>query len=145
MNEVVIRLASRRQIETEYKVKIAQAQAALETTDAWQYLEQLRRHLEGARADVGLTTAEVRKQALAIYDETGSKSPHPAVKVKMYTVLKYNLAEALNYAREHLPKAVKLDKRAFEKAAKAIEPDFVTINQEPRASIARNLDEYIQE
>ena len=144
MNKAVTALAYDRQIEAGCKAEVVKAEAALRATDAWQYLERQRQYLEVAQADVACATAEVRKYALDIYEATGHKSPHPAVKIKMYTMLEYNLAEALDYAREHLPKAVKLDKRAFERAAKAIEPDFVTVSQEPRASIARNLDKFIE-
>jgi len=145
MHEAVIYLASTRQIEAEYKAKIAEAEAELRATGTWRYLEQQRECLKVAQADVADATADVRKQALAIYDETGSKSPHPAVKVKMYTVLDYDDGEAVKYALLHLPQALKLVKRDFEKAAKVLGLDFVTISQTPRASIAHNLDEFTEQ
>ena len=86
---------------------------------------------------------DVRRQALATYAETGDKAPHPAVKIKDFTVLDYEPGAALDYARVYIPRAVKLDKRAFEKAARVLEPDFVKITQEPRATIARDLNKYL--
>ncbi len=145
MDKAVARLASIRQIEAECRADIAGAEKALRLTDAWQYLEQQREYLKVTQGDVADATAEVRKYALDIYEATGHKSPHPAVNVKMYTVLDYDGGEAVKYALLHLPQALKLVKRDFEKAAKVLELDFVTISQEPRASIARNLDEFTEE
>ena len=59
-------------------------------------------------------------------------------------VLEYKDEDAINYAREHLPGALKLNKRVFKKAAQAVAMDFVAILQEPRATIARDLSKYLQ-
>jgi 3-mercaptopyruvate sulfurtransferase SseA len=80
---------------------------------------------------------------MGTFAETGDKAPHPAVKIKMYTMLEYKDEDAIDYAREHLPGALKLDKRVFARAAKAVAMNFVAILQEPRATIARDLSKYL--
>ena len=145
MEKTIQRLAYTRSVEAEYKAEVAAAQAELETSGVWKYLEQQRGYLKTAQADVADAEVEVRRQALAVYLETGDKAPHPAVKVKIYTVLYYNDGEALDYARVYIPRAVRLVKRTFEKAAKVLELDFVDFTDEPRATIARDLSGYLPE
>jgi len=145
MKDAIARLAYTRKVEAENRAEVAAAQAELETSGAWIYLEQQRGYLGTARADVADAEAEARKQAMIVFAETGSKEPHPAVKIKMYAILEYNDKDAIDYAREHLPEALKLDKRTFKKAAQAIAMDFVAILQEPRATIARDLSGYLPE
>jgi hypothetical protein len=50
---------------------------------------------------------------------------------------------ALIYCRQHLPNALKLDARAFEKAAKVIPLSFVDVVETPKATIATDLSEYL--
>ena len=145
MENAVKRLAYTRSVEAEYKAEVAAAQAELETSGVWKYLEQQRQYLKTAEADVADAEVEVREQAMAVFAETGSKEPHPAVKIKMYAVLEYNDEDTIDYAREYLPEALKLDKRTFKQAAQAITMNFVAILQEPRATIARDLSRYLPE
>ena len=145
MKDAIARLAYARKVEAEYKAEVAQTQAELEETGTWRYLEQRREYLKTARADVADAEVAARKEAMKIFTETGDKAPHPAVKIKLYKMLDYKLADALDYARQHLPAALKLNKRTFEQAAKVVAMDFVAILQEPRATIARDLSEYLLE
>lgn len=143
MENEVAHLAYYRNIVAERKVSLVKAEAELHASPLWQRVGDRHESLNRVKGKQAEAEAEVRKQALAIYLETGDKAPHPAIKVKVYTVLDYEPADALDYAREHLPKALKLDKRAFERAARAIEPDFVDFTDEPRATIARDLSKYL--
>jgi hypothetical protein len=59
------------------------------------------------------------------------------------TKIEYDTARALTYAREHLPQALKLDAREFEKVAKVLKLDFVTTHEEPQATIATDLSKYL--
>jgi len=128
-----------------YKQEILELENELAETSLGQRLVRARELLGVARADVTDAVDEVQARALGAYEATGNKVPHPAVKVALFTVLDYAPGDALEYARLHLPKALKLDKRTFEKMAKVIEPDFVTISQEPRVRIARDLSAYLEE
>ena len=145
MKDAITRLAYIRKVEAEYKAEIAQAQAELEKSTQWQYLEGRREYLRTVRVDMADAEIAVRQMSRIIFFETGDKVPHPAVKIKMYTALDYTDGDAVEYAREHLPKALKLVKRIFEKAAKVLDLDFVTVRKEARVIIARDLSKYLPE
>lgn len=99
------------------------------------------------KAEAGELDAQLRLDALEQWERgDGDKSTiHPAIQIKEYTVLGYDLEEAIDYCRDHLPRALKLDKRKFESAAKVVEPDFVTIAKEARATIKRDLSKYLED
>ena len=87
--------------------------------------------------------AELRKAAAAYWLASADKHPHDAVNVRVLTVLEYGEPQALTYAREHLPQALKLDRREFEKVAKVLELDFVTVREEPQTTIATDLSRWL--
>lgn len=143
LNEAITHLAFCRDDEKAIAELVNTFEKEIAASDLGQRLQVARGVFIDIKATVTQASQEVREAALAAYNETGEKSPHPAVKIKMYTVLEYLNSEALDYARQHLPKALKLDRRTFEKAAKAIEPEFVMVTQEARATIARDLSKYL--
>ena len=88
--------------------------------------------------------AKLRQAAIDLYNETGEKKPHPALVVKIYTVLNYESAKALEYCRQHLPGALSFNKAKFEKVAMVAELDFVEIDDDdPRPSIASDLSQWV--
>ena len=106
-------------------------------------------------AKLGVQDAEgtVRTAALDLYAQDSNKKPHPKVQIKVYRVYQYDESKALLFARVHMPGALKLNKRAFEKAARGLEgmdlgevtgqlAEVVTIRDDPRATIARDLGGY---
>jgi hypothetical protein len=139
----VVTLACARSVAAECKAEVDAARAFLEASFAWENLEQQRELLKTAKDHVAIAETATREAAMGIFAETGNSVPHPAVKVKMYAVLEYKDEDAISYAREHLPGALKLDKRVFKRAAQAVAMDFVAILQEPRATIARDLSKYL--
>lgn len=46
--------------------------------------------------------------------------------------------------RQHLPKALKLDKRVFEKVAGVLDLDFVIISEVPSTRVDRDLSVYLE-
>jgi len=86
--------------------------------------------------------ADVRALALTAYRETEDPHPAPGVSVRLYEALRYDAAEAMAWATKTgmaiTPAA--LDRKAFEKIAKATPLPFVTYADEPRALIAADLD-----
>jgi len=82
--------------------------------------------------------ALLRELTLQAYAETGNKAPAEGVSVKIFEVLNYDSKEAMGWALEHRV-ALKLDTPTFEKIAKVDTPSFVTITEEARAQIARDL------
>lgn len=144
MNELIERLAHNRQIEAEYKAEIAETEEELRNTIIGLRLERRRVFLKAAQRNVADAETDVRLAAVAAFTDTGDKKPHPAVQIKAYTTLTYDAGAALDYARQHIPNAVRLDKRAFEKAAKVLALDFVVSDSEARATIARDLSEWVK-
>ncbi|MBM3155593.1 MAG: hypothetical protein FJ008_09770 [Chloroflexi bacterium] len=145
MNQVVVNLASIRKVEAEYLQEIAEIDKELAATPLGQRLARCKELLGVARLDKADAEDVVRNAALQVYEATGDKQPHPAVKVVMSTVLYYDQGAALDYCRQHLSKALKLDRGEFEKAAKVIEPEFVIISQMPTTRIASDLTAYLDQ
>ena len=143
MENTIVSLAYIRQVVGEREATLAAYETELHTTQLWKALEERRASLQKARTAQSDLEVKVRKAAMKTFVETDDRTPHPAVKIKDFTALDYDDEDAIEYAREHLPKALKLVKRVFDKAAKVLELDFVVIWQEPRATIARNLSKYL--
>ena len=143
MKDAIATLAYFGHVVAKHKALLAEKEEQLHATPEWEQVERARENLRKASAKEAVTGIEAREQAMRIFTKTNNRMPHPAVKVKMYTVLEYRDEDAINYAREHLPGALKLDKRVFKKAALAVAMDFVAILQEPRATIARDLSKYL--
>jgi hypothetical protein len=146
MHDLIEALARARNIEQEYREEIKGLEREIALTGIGQRLAYVKNDLlRVAKLDVEDATAAVRRAGVEAFEESGKTRPHPAVQIKQYTVLDYDDAYALEYARQHLPQALKLDRRVFEKVAKAAQPDFVAISKEPRATISRDLSEYVKD
>jgi len=145
INERVRTLAYCRKVEGEYKRYLAGLEAELQMSVLGQQIDRAKRLLNVAREDATDAEDRVRDVALEAYEHTQDKQPHPAVKVVMSTVLTYLNDHALVYCRTHLPQALRLDKRKFEKVAKVAELDFVDITTEPATRISRDLSQWLEE
>lgn len=91
-----------------------------------------------AKADREAAEAELRQAARSAYEMTGERKAEPGAEVKLFDVTRYDDAEALEWAKGS-GMCLTLDKKAFEKVAKATALPFVTIEQEPRVSLASDL------
>jgi len=88
----------------------------------------------------------VRERAVEVAKETGDKTPAPGVKIRVVQRLKYDPKEALSWALSRgMREVLTLDKRAFEKAAKALKPEVIEIEEELQATIARDLEKALAE
>ena len=85
MKDLIAKLAYARQIVSEQEATLAAYEAELHTTQPWKQVEDRRTRLRRAKDKVADAKAEVRKQALAVYKETGDKTPHPAITVREAT------------------------------------------------------------
>ena len=145
MDEQVRILATARSKEARYAQEVVRLEAALAAAPLGQTLAAARGLLIGARLDTNFAEELVREAALAVHLDTGTKKPHAAVEVVLSTVLDYEEGVALDYCREHLPHALKLDKRTFEKAAPVLGLGFVAIRQEPTTRIKRDLSAWVED
>lgn len=140
--KAVERLALARETEAHEKEALAAVEAVIAEKfgDA---LTKARRCLQFARADEVDASVNLRQLTLDEFYQGDKATPHPAASIIMQTILYYDDGDAISYCRKHLPKALSLRKRDFEKAAKVIEPDFVKIRQEPRVRIKHDLSEWL--
>jgi hypothetical protein len=125
------------------------AQARARFTSANDVLQQRREELElelaGSVAEASVyrkqveeLEAEVRAAAEDHFKATGEKRPVAGIEVKEFTVVSYDAAKALEWARG-AGVALSLNKGEFEKIAKTGSLPFVTISTEPRCTIAQKL------
>ena len=84
--------------------------------------------------------AKLRAMTLEAYLETGNKAPAPGIGIRILTKLDYKTETAFEWAVNHRL-ALKLDVPAFEKIAKASPLEFVSLREEPQATIATVLPE----
>jgi hypothetical protein len=111
------------------------------------YLD-LERRMDLAVYNASQIEAQVRGGALANYYQNKDKSPHPAIGIRVIHKIDYSDADARQWCMSNMPNALKLDKTVFEKHAKAVADTipipFVTITDEPQATIASDLSKYIE-
>jgi len=143
MKERLAELAESRRLEQVWKSKITTINAEIDASPIGQARSQAHESLRQAQNCVAIATGNVQTCALQQYADTGNKTPHPDAKIALTVVLAYKLVEAIGYARDHLPQALKLDKRTFDRAAKVLDLDFVTFTQEPRVRISRDLSAHL--
>ena len=150
------RLAQNVSTLAELRKKIEEAEFAVEITERefqetalGQALADRRATLDDLMARAKELDNQIRSYTVSIFENTGERHPHPAVGVRVYTKLQYDKDEALHWSQRHLPKALKLDKRFFEKHAKGVAETqpipFVQIVEEPRATVSSDLSEYVEE
>ena len=122
--------------------KLKEEQAAIERQIQAQFGKALGRvdtEIHYANKSIKAAEETLRQVARATWRETGNKRPHQGVEIRVYKALSYDQETAKAYAMEHLPQVVKLDKRAFEKVAKVLDLDFVTIHDDPKVFISKSL------
>ena len=139
--ELITRLAKARKYLEEAKADKETLWLAFQDTDDWKEAEE---NLRYAKETVQLLEAQAKEEALLQYNQDGNKEPHPAVKIKTFTVLDYDDQQAVAWCHMNFKPALKLDTKLFEalKKSNAL-PDFVDIKEEPRAQIASNLSAYL--
>lgn len=85
---------------------------------------------------------KIRAAAVSVFQETGNKRPAPGVGIREVEKVDYDDILAIDWAVGHGHRGLlSLKKTDFERAAKSIRPDFVTISAVPQATIARKLEE----
>ena len=142
MDDLIRILATERKRLAEDNEKVTAAMKMVEATPLWADWKTARGLAEQSRAVVADLEEQVRAAAVACYDNTGNKHPHAAVEIKLFTVYDYDPLKAKQYAVEHLPTALSLDTRKFQRAAEVLDLDFVKIGKEARAQIAADLADW---
>lgn len=98
-------------------------------------------HLDELKVNIEALTEAVKQGAIERYRATGEKKPAPGVGIRIVRKLSYSEADAIKWAMGigKPEKYLTVKKRAFEKAARTIEPDFVTIREEEQVTFATDL------
>ena len=100
--------------------------------------------LKDAKEAVAAAEAALREMTLAAYTATGNKQPAPGVGIRVVQRLDYEPMQALVWAKAH-DIGLALNKVEFERMAKITLPDFVTITDQPTATIATDLSEAVRQ
>lgn len=140
LESAVYELALRREWLRDAKDELAKRKAEFEAENA-----ELIRRCEALSKQLAESEATVRDVAVAQYDGT-NKHPVPGVTIRTVKQLDYDKREALDWAiRKGLRQLIRLDARAFEKAAAGLQPECVKVREVPKVSIARDLSRAMTE
>jgi hypothetical protein len=138
----VRQVAGLRRRRDEWTTQIVEAEAAF-----WESIRHLTEEAEQLGCGCEEAEATLRTSTLAHYEQTREARPAAGVQVKLYTRLEYDQEKADSWTRERglarIPEKIipeTLDRRAFEKIARATVIDFVVKKQEPKVTIATDLE-----
>ena len=130
------RAATAKEILAEIEIEIGQRYGAS--------IAAARTRIQNAQHDVIIQEGKVWARAFLEFHQHGHTNPHPAITIEPHTILDYPDCLALNYCIKHLPSACTFDRHKFESAAKILQGlPFVCIDSEPRATIKRDLSEWL--
>lgn len=94
--------------------------------------------LDNLNFSIEKTQGIIKNKALELFEKTGEKKLDYGVGIRVMKKLDYNESVAFDWAKSH-NLALKLDKKKFEKIAKAEEIGFVKILEEPIATIPSKI------
>ena len=145
MTDTLRQLAAARVRLESWKEHVGICQICLEHTQRYADLIEAKEWEREQQEMVADLTDHVRAEALAAYQETAETKPWPGVQVKIYTEIEFDETEALVWCREYMPTLLNLDVTRFKKVAPHIWDAPITITKVPKATIARDLGEYLAE
>ena len=136
LNELAKQLADARKHAAVLEELVATLEAEITAHPLYSKWKDVQKELKEAQAQADVAKALFGMEAIAEYNRSGEKKPHPAVEIKIMTEILYDDEEALKYARLHIPNAVKLDAKKFEAVALASELSFVRTEEYPKAYVS---------
>lgn len=127
------------------KDMIKQHETALADVPEYQALAAAKEGRDATSRDLEAAELDLRQALLQFYEQSGERK-YGCGEVKIFTRVEYEEAAAIRFAIEHHHDSLlSLNKRNFEKVAKELRPEFVTLVDEPRAQIAGDLGQYLAE
>jgi hypothetical protein len=151
MNETIVELLSRLSLlrieVSEVSESVEEKADAYMQTDAYKaYQDELSKSVELGSRIVDLEK-EIRQRSLDEFNLLLNKHPFTGIEIKMRKKVAYEDKSALEFCRKQNV-ALKIDKTAFERYAKAVaeagQPiDFVSITEEPQVQISSDLSDYL--
>lgn len=140
LTEQMREVATRRQTRDEAQARVKALRAQFEADIA-----SLVEAAQLAAQACAESEEAARALTVALYQTTGDKAPAEGAAIRLTTKLAYDDADALAWAKQTgmalIPES--LDRKALEKIAKASQLPFVTITQEPSATLASDLTQYL--
>jgi hypothetical protein len=127
-------------------VVVAAAEEELDQTPQACALAEAKDALNAKKVEIRAVEEEVRKFAIGAYEESGEKRPAPGVQVKVYSRIRYEVDRAMDWCKEYAPTFIRetLDTKSFEKVAPNLVGAPVTVEEEPRATIATDLSGWLE-
>jgi hypothetical protein len=92
-----------------------------------------------SKAECEAAESDLRSAAEEDYWIAGNKHPLPGVNIRILKTLDYDLGQALEWAKANAPALLTIDRKEFEKFARAHEVPCVVITEEPQVTIAPDL------
>ena len=147
MKELLHQVAKTRMAIETQRASIAHAEVLVAEITEAKWLAIYQEGLRELHDRLVKEEATIRVAALDHYTATGETRPTRGVQIKLYGTVAYDPAYALDYAKREAPMFLSLDTKSWERAVKAMPapPDFVTIGQEPRVTLATDLSEYLED
>ena len=145
LQEAIEELARVRLIREARTQKVKELEDHAKTTPIGQAIAQAHGDLAVVRDMVNLQEEFVREAALTEYARTGDVRPGPGILIKRFESLEYEPGKAKAWCIQNYPNSLRYDARMFEKAARVFKPEFVSIVETMRPTIARDLSTYAGE
>ena len=144
VDTMLFELAQLRKKHQEAQDAAKRTQEVLETDPLYQKVQSFKTDAAQISELVDKLETDIRNVSVGEFTDNGVKDLG-GVQIKIFVTLEYDEDEAVNYCLEHQhANLLKLNKTGFEKVAKELKPEFVTIKEEPRAQIASDLSEYLE-
>lgn len=125
----------------DHEGEVEAAETDLYKTDAYMRAVSNRQDLADAKAEASKIEDELRDMLREIYEETGDKSPLDGLGIRVYTKtdIRYDPADATEWAKKNAPAMLIADPKAFEPFAQTAadrgDPlPFVTIETNERVT-----------
>jgi hypothetical protein len=142
MDELIKQLAQERMKAFDAKVIINRLIESIKASDEYQQAELA---YKNAQVEIGNLEIGIKAQALDRYSLDGNKHPSSAVEIKEFEVVRCDMPESeiRGWCLVNLPGVLKVDGRAFDKAAKAGVVEIAKVEIEPRAQIKQDLSDWL--
>ena len=143
MENLVNRLREKRLEVAEAREKVVKIKEQLNKTELGLSFAQAIEYSSIANEEMQTIEKHLRQAALEHYKDTDDKNPVDGVSVIINRSLLYNIENAREWALKSAPGMLELNKKIFDKHAKAtidtVPLDFVTIENIPAVRIAKKL------
>lgn len=143
MENLVDRLREKRLEASEANEQVTKIRKEVNQTELGLSLVQAIEWSSVANEELKVIEKYLRQAALDMYEKTDDKNPIDGVSVIINKSLVYNIDNAIAWAVSNAREMLKLDKKLFEKHAKAVGDtiplDFVVTKEEPAVRIATKL------